>query len=459
MGNGGSQISWIELSRRGLCALMIITLSVAVTFSTAGAIEPPSVIVKWYVQLRYLESLLKIPDAIQAIQDAKTVTRHQFYKGNNDTAVVQKLLDDFTNEHMSNWWDCMDWVWEGICYHCDNWDCSFDEYKSYYYPVQTYEFTNKVFVSEYLSKSVFQALGQTDLSSYWYSAAASGATDELDRAANAIGGPSVHGSAQAINFPAVYNNILNANTAEQMEWRVVSTLAQTAHIFPVPGNACHWKKNLPQPIMSEASYIINYTRLESALNSIPMMMPAYWLYQQKFGAKLPSYGLGTNVALGLTSQNTFDTSLVLPIPNLFFATPHIGTDVGVTNMKGNEYTKKWIAQLLRSNQFGGKNGLFPQIFPIIKYGFTGREPSRFQWHSPNWMPGGCKEELPIHPLDSYGSYLDTLIPLPNAFMNPDYHPEYDKNDEGRATVTQWQWFRCCKAGYDVLYGDTPQYKY
>lgn len=420
--------------------------------SKAQAIEPPSVIVKWYIQIRYWEAmLLYIPDAIQAIQDSQTVTRHPFYKGNTTAGVIQKLADDYINEHfgsVSNWWDCLDWEFEGLCYYCDWPDCDIDDYKSYYYPVQTYEFTNKVFVSEYLAKAVFNLIGKKDLKDYWYQSAATGAVDELKRAAKAVGG-NVNAAPYQVNFPAAYNNILNANTAEQMEWRVVSTLAQTAHSYPVPGKECHSKVNLPQPVYSEAPFLIDFTRLESKLSIFPKFILPYWIYQSKLGALLPSFGLGTNVALGLTSQNLFNTNMVLPIPNLALATPHIGTDIGSTHMKGNEYTKKWMAQLLRSNNFGGYGGIFPQIFPIQKYS-AGRQASRFQWHSPKWMPNGCKEELPIHPLDSYGSFLDLSL---------DYHPEYDPIDEGRATVTQWQWMRCCAPGYDILYGDDPQYKY
>ena len=430
-----------------LCCIALIQLCFV---TPLFAIDPPSGVVDLYMQIKQIQAGFILPQTITSMPSTSTVKRHQFYKGNQNSAVIQKLADDYLNKHFKDvqwWWDCLEWAFEGVCYKCSNYDCEFDMYKSYYYPVQMYELSSKVFVSEYLYDTVFQTIGQQELEDYWYDTAKQETPNEMMRVEKELGASSSSAySNYNFQLPNQFksNDIRSANTAEQIEWRTFSPLAQSSYgTYPVPGDACHARVNAPVPYFSESPILIDFTRLGENLDLL--FFPQMWIYKQKWGAELPNWGRSINLTLGLSpiSWLSINNSMLSIIPDPMSSTAHLGADYGGTHMSGNEYSKKWLSAMLRASQY---RSILPGIFPIQKYD-RGRKKSRFQWLLPDHMPDSCKEHFPQHPFDSYGS-----------FLNFGYHPEVDRDEEGRAVITQWQFFRCCPSGFDVLIGDTPQYK-
>jgi len=421
-------------------------LAMFAAVQSALAIDPTNQLVELYLNVKKYQAALKLTEVIGNMPDDE-VKRHKFYKGNDNVAVFEKHLDDFL-KHLEDWWECLGWKPEGICYKCSIYDCEFDLYKSYYYPVVNYEFSSKVFVSEYLYKTEFDVIGNENLEDYWYETAKESAVDEMDRAAKAIGG-SVSASDYNFVLPDKFKerDIMNLNTSEQMEWRAVSTLSQSSYgSFPVPGDACHRKDNATIPYYSEMPLLIDVTRLgkyQDLFFFLPMLA-----YKQKLGGDVPNWGIGTSLVFGLSPHSWLSTTSggsFSPIPQKIISTPHLGPDYGGTHMSGNEYSKKWLSQMLRASQYRnlGLSGLFP-----IQKEDSGRKKTLYQWLLPEHMPDSCDGKFPTLPWSSYGS-----------FLNFGYKPQIDREEEGRAIITQWQWMRCCPSGYDVLVGDTPQYKF
>ena len=434
----------------GFLRLLVAICLLQLFASGAFANDPPPGAVDLYMQLKQAQSALILPQTITSMPSTTSVSRHQFYKGNQNLAVVQKLASDYLFEHLKNpawWWDCLNWAFEGVCYKCQVFppSCEFEIYKSYYYPVQMYELSSKVFVSEYLYDFIFKIFGQQDLEDYWYDTARQETPDEMLRVSSEIAGSSNTPKSYNFNLPGIFknNDIRNANSAEQMEWRVFTPLTQSNYgSYPVIGDACHSGVSAPVPYFSESIPLIDLTRLGTDLDLI--FFPFMWAYKQKtLGAKIPDWGMGTSLIFGLSPLSWLSPT-ISKFPNPLLSTAHLGPDYGGTHMQGQEYSKKWLSQMLRASKYGM---FLPGLFPIQKYD-ANRKKTRFQWNLPSHMPKSCKEHFPEHPFDSYGS-----------FLNPGYHPEVDRKEEGRAVITQWQWFRCCPSGYKVFIGNTPQYKY
>ena len=458
-----------SFSRSFLCltgaGFLIISTECALGIDPPPAVSPAPGAVEVYMITKGVQAATIIPQTATSMPSTTSVTRHQFYQGNFFLMVLAKHTYDFLFEHLNIlqpftwWWDCTETQWEGICYDCDWGGCSFANYHSYYYPVQNFELSSQVFVSEYLPKEFFLLLPPMfqDLSGYWYDVAEQQTPDEMDRVAAEIGG-SASPPTYSPNFAGGINNTRMANTAEQMEWRIVSTLAQHMYVQNNPiypllfARACHHIKETipwPMPSYSESPLHIEFTRLGDMLDFF--FLPFMLYYKQLLGGEIPTWGVGTNLTNGwaptsLLAQNfpSVTGNFAAPIPNLTLATPHLGTDYGGTHQSGGEYSKKWVGQMLRAAHFGP---LVPgTFFPFHKYS-GGRKRSRFQWLSPGHMPDGCKERIPQNPTEDYGSFLHT-----------DYHPEVDRDDQGRGTITEWRWFRCCPPGMSVWFGPGTQYK-
>jgi len=427
-----------------LCALATIVLWTAPSWG----IDPPEALVRGYMRIKQGEALLKTPEVAQDIPEVTELKRHKFYRGNPLENVLEKLVDEYIQDHfhdIANWWSCIDWKPEGVCYKCTWLGCSFKMYISYYFPVQNFELVSAPLTSEYLAEEFVEVLESQnlfDLKDIWHESAKKHAPHELKRVADELDIDDLDPAEYDLKLDNSLQDLFNANTPEQMEWRVMSTLAQLTRSFFIPQGECHSPVSNIFPPYSEMPHVVDFTR-RGELQDLIFMIPM-WTYKWKNGL-LPSYHIGTNLLFGLGPLQTVG-QLSDPIPNPM-ADPHIGTEYGGTHMSGNEYTKKWVTQMLRASHF---NLFFPSIFPFIKNDRGERKPSRYQWLHPEGMPKGCEQKIASTPYGSYGSFLNTT-----------YNPEIDRQDEGRGIMTQWQWFRCCPSGYQVFpgLGDEPQYKY
>ena len=410
-------------------------------FSGALALDPPPEMVELYMNIKKIQAAFIAPGTATSMPSTAAVERPEFYKGNEIGAMYELLLDYFLSYYDN--YDCMEWEFAGICYRCDIYDgCEFEEYKSYYYPVQTFELSSKALVASLVPKPFFEIAGYAELEDYWYDTAKEETPAEMERVAEVIQGETSGYAEYDFQLPDEYRSedIRNGNSTEQMEWRVVSTLAQQNYgSFFVPGDACHSHANTSVPYFSEAPYVIELTRLGSLIDFL--FWPVMEFHRLTFGGLIPNSGIGTSLLLGLSPHTWLSPELVSLIPSPF-STAHLGSDYGGTHMSGNEYSKKWLSAMLRTVNY---RFMLPGIFPIQKYSM-GRKRSKFQWHYPR--KSSCDLHYPLHPFDSYGS-----------FLNLGYRPGIEREGEGRAVITQWHWFRCCPGGFQVLEGDEPQYKY
>lgn len=422
-----------------LLAILVVLISIMDAFSENLSYQGGS---GDDITRKYVKENFELIDKFQApVVTADSTKRPEFYQGSKPEKIALRMTTDFA-WHLLAYPQCVDWQLEGLCVMFVGPIPIFWPYISYYYPTQTFELTRHAMESEYVPKKLMKKAGN-DLQKYWYPQAEQRAPSELKRVAEAAYGASVPvGGATDVGFDQIPDELKNLNshigdTQAVMEWRVFSTLAQITGLYPIAPKSCHHSIVTPIPYYSEMKGILNFARL-GKLNQL-LFLPEVLLLRKNFGGKIPVFGIGTNIHMAIAPFSPF-TELVREVALPMISSPYQGPDVGTTSMHTNDYSRSWLAAMLKAVNF---RRILPGIAPWQKYDGE-RKRSRYQWIEPR-INNQCNA---IGDSTSYGH-----------FLGPDYHPEIMHGDEGRGIVTQWNWYRCCPLGFEIFVGPRPQIKW
>lgn len=371
-------------------------------------------------------------------------TERKYERGADLAEVVQNVVHDFT-VIVSDFLDCLDFKIIGLCYRISWTGISFDIYREYRLPVQNVESVQHPFESGYLPKLINELLVPIVETTYYpFAADLTGLSmtlaDESARLTQDLAGfsdppdsGSLDGDDEVVDELENIDEDLRFHNADPMtggsRYAEYTLLPQIFN--QIMGRLWFFCHDVLPPMIWSSYYPISIFPARSSVFSFFLypaeMINRFLIPNSCAGVNNQIRGGKTPFDMLLTGNSTYD-AMNLASPGTGCLGKNNGNWVPVVNWAmDSAFSVASTVNVMKAAKTASRLGLAYDFNPSR---------DRVQWSQNDRMPDSC-------------------VKL-ERFVRDFGDANLTKGDDPWNVAIHWRYFRCCRRGYHVLIGPSPQ---